>query len=107
MMYDMTKKYFHHLLDGIHLVLVVDVREGVQHVPKVLQIILNQFLVKKQAEMMYNMTKKYIHQLLDGLLVLVVDVPEGVQHVSEALEVILNRFPFKNQVEMTKKISTT
>ena len=28
MMYDMTKKYFHQLLDGLHLVLVVDVHEG-------------------------------------------------------------------------------
>ena len=45
MMYDMTKKYFHHLLDGIHLVLVVDVREGVQHVPEVLEIMLNRFPV--------------------------------------------------------------
>ena len=35
MMYDMTKIYFHHLLDWLHLVLVVDVRKGVQHVPKV------------------------------------------------------------------------
>ena len=35
MMYDMTKKNFHQLLDGLHLVLVVDVREGVQHVSEV------------------------------------------------------------------------
>ena len=28
-MYDMTKKYFHQLLDGLHLVLVVDVHAGV------------------------------------------------------------------------------
>ena len=26
MLYDMTKKYFHKLLDGLHLVLVVDVQ---------------------------------------------------------------------------------
>ena len=38
MMYDMTKKYFHHLLDWIHLVLVVKVREGVQQVSEVLEI---------------------------------------------------------------------
>ena len=29
MLYDMTKKYFHQLLDKLHLVLVVDVHEGV------------------------------------------------------------------------------
>ena len=28
-MYNMTKKYFYQLLDGLHLALVVDVREGV------------------------------------------------------------------------------
>ena len=39
MMNDITKKYFHQLLDGLHLVLVVDVREGVQHVPYELIII--------------------------------------------------------------------
>ena len=57
-MFDMTKKYFHQLLDGLPLVLVVDVREGVQHVPEVLEIILNRFPVKNQTEMMYNMKKK-------------------------------------------------
>ena len=36
-MYEMTKKYFHHLRDWLHLVLVVDVIEGVQHIPKVLK----------------------------------------------------------------------
>ena len=35
MMYDMTKKNFHQLLDGLYLVLVVDVCEGVQHVSEV------------------------------------------------------------------------
>ena len=36
MMYDMTKEYFHQLLDGLHLVLVVDVHdhEGVDDVKK-------------------------------------------------------------------------
>ena len=34
MMYDMTKKYFHQLLDELHLVLVVEVRKGVQHVSR-------------------------------------------------------------------------
>ena len=29
MMYNITKKYFQQLLDGLHLVLVVDVHEGV------------------------------------------------------------------------------
>ena len=33
-MYDMTKKYFHQLLDELHLVLVVEVRKGVQHVSR-------------------------------------------------------------------------
>ena len=42
----MTKKYFHQLPDGLNIVLVVDVHEGVQHVPKVLKIILNRFPVK-------------------------------------------------------------
>ena len=75
----MTKKYFHQLLDGLHLVLVVDVREGVQHVSEVLKIIINLFPVKNKAKMMYDMKKKKFHQLLDGLLlVLVVDVHEGV-----------------------------
>ena len=46
MMYDMTKKYFHQLLDGLHLVLIVDDGEGVQHIPEVLKIILNLFPVK-------------------------------------------------------------
>ena len=48
-MYNMTKKYFHQLLDGLHLELVVDVREGVhvQHVSEELLIILNQFPFKK------------------------------------------------------------
>ena len=58
MMYGMTKKYFHKLLDGLPPVLVVDVREGVQHVPEVLEIIFNRFPVKNQAEMMYDMKKK-------------------------------------------------
>ena len=39
MMYNITKKYFHQLLDGLNLVLLVDVREGDQHVPEVLEII--------------------------------------------------------------------
>ena len=58
MMYNMIKKYFHRLLDGLHLVLVVDVREGVQHISGALEIILNQFPFKNLAEMMYDMTKK-------------------------------------------------
>ena len=33
-MYDMTKKYFHQLLDGLHLVLVFDVYEGVDNEKK-------------------------------------------------------------------------
>ena len=45
-MYDMTKKYFHHLLDGLHLVLIVVVREGVQHVSEALEIILNRLSSK-------------------------------------------------------------
>ena len=40
LMYNMTKKYFHKLLDGLHLVLIVNVREGVQHVSEELKIIL-------------------------------------------------------------------
>ena len=96
----MTKKCVH-LLDGLHLALVVDVREGAQHVIEVLKIIFNRFPVKNQAEMMYDMTKKYFHQLLDGLhLVLIVDVGEGVQHIPEVLKIILNLFPVKNQAEM-------
>ena len=67
------------LMDGLHLVLVVDVREGVLHVFEVLKNVLNRFPVKNSAEMMYDMAKKYFHQLLDRLhLVLVVDVHEGV-----------------------------
>ena len=46
MMYDMKNKKIHQLLHGLTLVLVVDVREGVQHVPEVLEIILNRFPVK-------------------------------------------------------------
>ena len=46
-MYGMTKKYFHKLLDGLPLVLVVVFREGVQHVPEALEIILYGFPVKK------------------------------------------------------------
>ena len=42
----MKKKKIHQLLHKFPLVLVVDVREGVQRVPEVLEIILNQFLVK-------------------------------------------------------------
>ena len=45
-MYGMTKKYFLQLLDELPLVLVVDVREGVRHVPEVLEILLNRFPVK-------------------------------------------------------------
>ena len=45
-MYSMTKKYFHKLLDRLPPVLVVDVREGVQHDPEVLEIIINRFPVK-------------------------------------------------------------
>ena len=45
-MYDMKKKKIHQLLHGLPLVLVVDVREGVQRVPEVLEIILNRFLIK-------------------------------------------------------------
>ena len=67
MMYDMTKKYFHQLLDGLRLVLVVDVRVGVQHVPEVLKIILNRFPVR-----------------------------EGAQHFFKVLKIVLNRFPVKN-----------
>ena len=37
MMYDMKKKYFHQLLDGLHLVLVVDVHEGADDDKKILQ----------------------------------------------------------------------
>ena len=74
----MTQKYFHHQLDGLHLVLVVDVLEVVLHVSEALEIIFNQYL-QNQAEMMYDMTKIYFHQLLDRLhLVLVVDVHEDV-----------------------------
>ena len=42
----MTNKYFHQLLDGLHLALVVKVRQGVQHVSKVPKITLNGFPVK-------------------------------------------------------------
>ena len=81
----------------LHLVLLVDVHEGVKHVLEVLKIILNRISVINYANMMYGMTKKYFLKLLDGLpLVLVVDVREGVQYVPEVLEIILNRFPFKN-----------
>ena len=87
--------------DGLHLVLVVDVSEGVQHVSEVLKIISNRFPPKNQTEIMYNMTMKYFHQLLDGLRpVLIVDVREGVQHVSEVLKININQFPIKNQAEM-------
>ena len=45
-MYDMKKKKkIHQLLHGLPLVLVVDVPEGVHHVPEVLEIILNRFPV--------------------------------------------------------------
>ena len=37
MMYDMKKKYFHQLLDGLHLVLVVDVHEGADDDKNILQ----------------------------------------------------------------------
>ena len=91
----MPKKLFYHLLNGLHLFLIVDVRVTVQH--EVLKIILNRFPMTNQAILMYNMTKKYFHQLLDGLhIVLVVEVREGVQHVSEVLKIILSRFPIKN-----------
>ena len=81
-MYDMTKKYFHHLLDGLHLVLVVDVCESVQHVPKVLKIISNRFLVKNYDEMMYDMTKKYFHHLLDGLHLVLLSTSVRVSNMS-------------------------
>ena len=41
MMYGMTKKYNLQLLDELPLVLVVDVRKGVQYVPEVLEIVLS------------------------------------------------------------------
>ena len=102
MKYDMTKTIsINQVLDGLHPVLLVDVREGVQHVLEVLKIILNRIPFKNQASMMYGMTKKYFHKLLDGLpLVLVVVFREGVQHVPEALEIILYGFPVKKQAEM-------
>ena len=38
MMYDMKEKNnSYQLLDGLHLVLLVDVREGVKHIPEVLK----------------------------------------------------------------------
>ena len=40
------KKYFHQILDGLHLVLVVDVREGFQHVPEVFKNPLNRFPIQ-------------------------------------------------------------
>ena len=46
MIYDMKKKKIHQLLHGLPLALVVDVREVVQHVPEVLEIILNRFPFK-------------------------------------------------------------
>ena len=62
------KKYFHLLLDRLHLVVVVNVREGVQHVPEVLKIILNLFSVKNYVEMMYDMKEKiiFIYYLMDS-----------------------------------------
>ena len=54
MMYDMTNKYFNQLLDGLHLVLLVNVWEGVQHVLEVLKIILNRIPFKNKAKMMYG-----------------------------------------------------
>ena len=104
-MYTMTIKYIHQLLDGLHLVLVVEVLKGVQHVSGVLKIILNQNHFKSISRQKLGRNglidstwqKKYFHQLLDGLhIVLVVDDREGVLHVSEVLEIILNRFSFKN-----------
>ena len=47
----MTIKYFNQLLDGLRLVLVVDVHEGVS---EVLKIILNWFSVKNYAKMIYD-----------------------------------------------------
>ena len=68
MMYNMIKKYFHRLLDRLHLVVVVNNREGVQHVPEMLKIILNLFSVKNYVEMMYDMKEKiiFIYYLMDS-----------------------------------------
>ena len=73
MMYKMTKKDFHQLLDGLHLVLVVDVREGVQHVSEVLKIILNIFPFKNYAEMTLVRVSQHVSKvlkiILNGLLI--------------------------------------
>ena len=62
------KNFPHLLLDRLHLVVVVNVREGVQHVPEVLKIILNLFSVKNYVEMMYDMKEKiiFIYYLMDS-----------------------------------------
>ena len=53
----MKKKYFLKLLDGLPLVLVVNVRKGVHHVPEMLEILFNRFPVKNLAEMITDMKK--------------------------------------------------
>ena len=91
-MYCMTNKYCHLLLDGLHLVLVVDVREGVQHVSEVLKIILIRFLAKKTNDVrhdknVFSSTRYLMH---DGLhLVLVVDVHEGVDDEKNLRKAVL------------------
>ena len=92
MMYDMTKKYFHQLLDGLYptsknICLFCDfTQSSLSMSERVSNMSLrnlqsfNRFPVNSQASMC-DMTKKYFQQLLVGLhLVLVVDVVvlEGV-----------------------------
>ena len=68
-MYNLTKKWFYWLLDELLLFLDVDVHHGVQHVPEVLEIICNQFLVKNYTEMMYNMMNSSLSLMLASTMV--------------------------------------
>ena len=46
MLYHMAKSKFHELLDLLLLVLLLDVQQGVQHVPEVGKSSFNQFIFK-------------------------------------------------------------
>ena len=87
--------------DELLHVLVVDVHQGVEHVPEVPETNRNHFLFKNCSELLYHMDLKKVLVVNDELLhVLVVDVHHGFQHDPEVNAGTCNRFLFKNYSEL-------
>jgi hypothetical protein len=84
MLYHMAKSMVHELLNILLLVLLLDIHQGVLHVPEVGKHVFNRFLFKNQIETLYHKVKRNVHEILDVLLlVLLLDVDHDVHVIKK------------------------